>query len=760
MAVTATAMALAIGAPTALSAPAEAAVAETPAEAGFAHAVEDGSYPYRADILGLTGADLIAGDGNITYTSCSDEYQIKVWARYLETGESRICFTAASTGYLRVNIPRAYRIETYDRDIKASISIDGTTENLTVPRDTSKGFGEADPADPRQAVLLDMRVTGSSTPPPAGGPGDTTVAFATKLTIGAHRSCTGTLINTRWLLTASTCFADDPATSGTVAAGPPKWKTTATIGRPQLNSTGGQVREVVELIPRADRDLVLARLSAPVTGITPLPRATSAPVADQALKVVGYGRTEETWTPQVPHTAAFTTGEVKATEALIDGSPLCKGDAGAPVVRDRNGQMELVAVASRSWQGGCLDSTETRTGASAVRVDDIGPWVTMATGARWGQADENAAASQQLSGDFDGDGKADTAVLHTYPPATGGARHAALWKFTSTAAGTYNPVRGWDNLVAGPGSWDGERSKAVAGDFNGDGRADVAVLYNNGQNTDGTFRTALWTFFSNGTGFDAPVVKWSSGTASWNWDRLEPFAGDFNGDGKADVGVLYDMGTASDGRSVTRLWTFTSSGDGFTAPAVKWTSSFSWAWDRSLPVPGDYNGDGKTDVAVLYNNGQNADGRNQTRLWTLSSNGAGFDAPVEQWYSGTMSWDWTRSKPFAGDYNGDGKADIGILYNNGQHSDGRNQTTLWTSNGDSFDAPVTKWSSGTGSWDWNRTKPVTGDFNGDGKADIHVLYDYGQRPDNTYRAGLWRFTSTGPAFTNPLLIWDSSNIAP
>ncbi|MEV8389951.1 MULTISPECIES: trypsin-like serine protease [unclassified Streptomyces] len=200
--------------------------------------------------------------------------------------------------------------------------------------------------------------------------------FTAKIDIGGERACTGTLINNQWMITAASCFADNPAQPTSLPAGAPKLKSTATIGRTDLTATTGQVRGISQLIPRTDRDLVLAKLSAPVYGLTFLHPATAAPTAGEALTGAGYGRTKDTWVPDTLHTGAFTVGGVEATTVGIDGTPVCKGDTGAPVFRETNGRPELAAIATTSWQAGCLGSDETRTGAAASRVDDVRAWIT------------------------------------------------------------------------------------------------------------------------------------------------------------------------------------------------------------------------------------------------------------------------------------------------------------------------------------------------------------------------------------------------
>ncbi|MCX5297690.1 S1 family peptidase [Streptomyces sp. NBC_00193] len=206
-------------------------------------------------------------------------------------------------------------------------------------------------------------------------------AYLAKLNIGdveTGRACTSVLVDPRWVLTAASCLAAKPGDA--VVAGKPALKTTATFT--------GQTREVVEVSASAtDRDLVLARLASPVTGIAPVKRAAAAPAAGVDLTAAGFGRTKTQWVTDTAHTGAFTTDSAAAATTLaITGKGadvICKGDSGGPLL---NAAGELVGINSRSWQAGCLGApaAETRTGAVAARTDNVGAWIDQTVAPRNG----------------------------------------------------------------------------------------------------------------------------------------------------------------------------------------------------------------------------------------------------------------------------------------------------------------------------------------------------------------------------------------
>ncbi|MBT2403103.1 MULTISPECIES: trypsin-like serine protease [unclassified Streptomyces] len=191
-----------------------------------------------------------------------------------------------------------------------------------------------------------------------------------KLTIGDEansRGCTATLVDANWIITAASCFAATPGTS--VPAGKPALKSIATL-------SDGKAVEVVDLVPRTDRDLVLARLATAATGLPWTRFAPAVPAAGTDLTAAGFGRTKTEWVPDKVHTGTFTTNASDTGTVTITGKgtdAICKGDTGGPLL---NAAGQLVGVNSRSWQGGCLatPATETRTGAIAARADNLSAW--------------------------------------------------------------------------------------------------------------------------------------------------------------------------------------------------------------------------------------------------------------------------------------------------------------------------------------------------------------------------------------------------
>ncbi|MER6999655.1 VCBS repeat-containing protein [Streptomyces sp. NPDC000410] len=310
--------------------------------------------------------------------------------------------------------------------------------------------------------------------------------------------------------------------------------------------------------------------------------------------------------------------------------------------------------------------------------------------------------------DVNGDGRSDMVEWYDYGD-TDNYRDA-LHVLKGEADGSIKaPYTAWQS--AG-NQWDENETKKVYGDFNGDGLSDVAVMYYYDD-----YSHKLWTYLgqSNGT-YSAPFSSWASTGNRWGAiNRSTLQAGDFNGDGRDDIAAWYDYADGTD-----TLFTFTADvRGGFNKPFSSWTSTGTWTRNLSKITTGDFNGDGRDDVGVLYDYAAGA-----VKLWTFQAQPTGgFAHPIVAWTHDAWG-DWNRTHVHAGDFNGDGKDDIATWFDYPDGSD-KIHTYISLSTGNStFAPPKEAWSVGAGTITYQSMQMVPGDYNGDGNDDLGAMYRY------------------------------------
>lgn len=267
--------------------------------------------------------------------------------------------------------------------------------------------------------------------------------------------------------------------------------------------------------------------------------------------------------------------------------------------------------------------------------------------------------------DTDGDGDSDYGIVR---PGAGGGSGQLTW-YTTLNQGTGNDpftINQWglNSDVVTPGDFDGDGKADIAfwrqtgtpaffilrsstgtlqqivfglpgddptivADYDGDGK-DNAAIYRPGA-TPGA-QSFFWNIHTSGPLTGVQVVQ------AWGLGSDLAIPGDFDGDGRADLCVTRNIGGAN------VFIVNTSSG------AVTYTTFGLSATD--LVAPGDYDGDGKTDYAVTRVEAG-------TIVWYYRPSSGGPDVRV--------GWGSVAAGDFEaqGDYDGDGKTDIAVWRESG-----------------------------------------------------------------------------------------------
>ena len=273
--------------------------------------------------------------------------------------------------------------------------------------------------------------------------------------------------------------------------------------------------------------------------------------------------------------------------------------------------------------------------------------------------------------DLNGDGKPDLAVVN-YQTGSGQVFPGSVSVLPGTGTGSFNaatnyPLRGWETSVA-------------VGDFNKDTYPDLAVSSGSFGATPGAI-DILW---NDGSGlYSSPTTTAYEGSTLSSLSSVT--AADFDGDADLDLAFTDFWGQA--------VGVLLNTGTGTFGPAT----IYPVAGQAAYVATGDFNGDGKPDLAVA-----NSYAGSYVSI-LLGTGGGSFAPPVNYPVGGNPA------ALAIADFNGDGKQDLAVA----NRSSGTVSILLGAGTG-SFAAAASITVPGY------PTSVTAGDFNSDGKPDLAV----------------------------------------
>jgi len=424
--------------------------------------------------------------------------------------------------------------------------------------------------------------------------------------------------------------------------------------------------------------LLLLGVSVPAAALTPNPvPQVNQPVVPDTAAPGGAGFTlTVNGTGFVSASTVDWNGSARTT-TFVSATQLTAAITAADIATAGTASITVVNPSPGGGASNVVFFPITNATASAVFANAPGSPVTM------GYLPTSVAV-----GDFNGDGRLDLAVANFCgsDPSCSYGSNGTITILLGNGDGTFSPPMCSGVPCTPPAAGIGPVSVAV-GDFNGDGKPDLAVANLNSNN--------VTILLGNGDGtFTATATSAQVGN-----NPQSVAVGDFNGDGKLDLAVANACDNVpgcfeNPPGSVSNLL---GRGDGTFYRPNNSPYLSTGLYPQSVAV-GDFNGDGKLDLAVA-NEGSNT-------LTIFLGDGAGN-------FAATATSPATGSGPYSvavGDFNGDGKLDLAVA------NSGSNTVTILLGNGDgTFTATAT--SPATGSTPYS---VAVGDFNGDGKLDLAV----------------------------------------